>query len=229
MRLPNLKDHKVILLSYSLDQPAEMLAFFRTLLREEEKARLAAMAPSAKDQFLASRGSLRLLVGHYLGCQPAFAFNDRGKPLAKELAFNLSHSAGTALLALARRGPIGVDVEWANPKRNLDRLAKRFYSDAEQTLLQQQSSTNTRNAAFYRFWVRKEAWTKAIGCGLTFPLDRWDVSSCRGAGDVLPSMEQQEAGALTLWDLQLRGDLPAALVAPEGLKPTAIETVTLEN
>src|SRR5262245_26972367 len=71
----------------------------------------------ARQQFVIGRGLLRRLLGHCLGVDPvevAINYSGAGKPVLADtstgLHFNVTHTNGLALLALARR-PVGVDVE----------------------------------------------------------------------------------------------------------------------
>lgn len=98
---------------------------------------------------VASRWALREILGRYLGL-PAdelrFETGRHGKPRLAEpasgLAFNLSHSRGLGLVAVARR-EVGVDVERIRAKRPVD---------------------------FYRRWADREARVKCLGTGLTGPV-----------------------------------------------------------
>jgi hypothetical protein len=101
---------------------------------------------------------------------PPLTLGENGKPqLAVEpgrLAFNLSHSGGLALVALAPGGiDVGVDVERIKERRDLARLAARWLPEddaravAAVTLAEQAS-------VFYPAWTRHEARVKCTGVGL---------------------------------------------------------------
>jgi 4'-phosphopantetheinyl transferase len=124
----------------------------------------------------AARRALREILGGYLGEPPeaiALAVGETGKPrLAASpvaLSFNLSHSGGLALVAVAAGGTeIGVDVERIRPRRDLVRLAARWLpaADAETVAA---ASEATREGVFYSAWTRYEARVKCTGAGISGP------------------------------------------------------------
>src|SRR5947207_1582043 len=137
-----------------------------------------------RERFLAARASLRTILGRYLEFAPdalQFDLGAHGKPsLAKaqnsfELSFNLTHSHELALIAITMGREIGVDVELMRADFAGDEIAERFFSQAEITQLKS-VTPESRLAAFFNCWTRKEAYIKARGEGLSFPLDQFDVS-----------------------------------------------------
>jgi 4'-phosphopantetheinyl transferase len=133
--------------------------------------------------FIAGRGILRTLLGRYLGQQPAslrFTYSAAGKPMLDgstgvEYRFNLTHSNGLALLAVTRRRDVGVDVEHIRPDLEGEQLAERFFSVREVAALRSLPA-ELRRQAFFHCWTRKEAYIKAVGQGLSLPLDQFDVT-----------------------------------------------------
>ena len=85
---------------------------------------------------------------------------------AAVLDFNLSHTDGLALLAVARGGPLGVDVEQFREMSDTEALAKRFYAGDEIDRVLG-SEGLARQRAFFLCWTRKEAVLKSTGVGLT--------------------------------------------------------------
>ena len=163
-------------------EPAQ-LQILATLLCEEERARHDHMAfQRNRDQFTAAHGLLRLLLGRYAALAPEklrFQEGPNGKPYLKgegaDLCFNLSHADDLALLAVARRRELGVDVERISPGACDEELVARLFAAGEirtlHSLPQQQ-----RPAAFFRCWTRKEAFVKALGRGLSLDLKAFEVS-----------------------------------------------------
>ncbi len=151
------------------------------LLNKTEKQRAQRFAfAEHKEKFIITHGVLRILLSHYLRQDPKtikFTHNKQGKPAIpnSELEFNISHSGDLALFAFAKNIPIGVDVEAIKPKIEYEDIAKRFFSPTEYEQLLQ-IPTPTRKTAFFNCWTRKEAFIKAIGEGLSFPLSDFDVS-----------------------------------------------------
>jgi len=125
--------------------------------------------------FIAARGALRMLLGHYLGCDAlslSITRGPHGKPSliapagAARLAFNVSHCEDRALIALGVAGGVGVDIERADRKVDAALLARRCLSTAEQRRLEARPGAQ-RAARFLRYWTHKEAVAKALGAGLT--------------------------------------------------------------
>jgi hypothetical protein len=124
----------------------------------------------------AARAALRAILAAYLGETPdgvALDVGERGKPVLAAspppLSFNLSHSGGLALVAVAAGGiEIGVDVEHLRPRRDLVRLAARWLPAADAEAVAAASEAE-REEVFYGAWTRHEARTKCTGAGLSGP------------------------------------------------------------
>src|SRR5580704_12029589 len=138
--------------------------------------------PRDRQRFAASRSQLRILLAGYLGIDPAavsFSYSEKGKPslgaahAGSNLQFNISHSGGVTLLAFARGREIGVDVEQLRSDFEVEAIARRFFSPSEQRQLAALPAEKSVDA-FFRCWTRKEAYIKAIGDGLSLPLDQFD-------------------------------------------------------
>jgi hypothetical protein len=124
----------------------------------------------------AARSALREILGAYLGEGPdavALTTGGSGKPeLAASpppLSFNLSHSGGLALVAVAIGGTaVGIDVERLRPRRDLARLAARWLPEADAEAVAA-AADEAREEVFYAAWTRHEARTKCTGAGLSGP------------------------------------------------------------
>ena len=157
--------------------------------------------------FIAGRGLLRTILGHYLDLEPSqlqFSYSSRGKPTLvntntpEALCFNLSHSNGLALYAVTRSRSIGIDLEHVRPMPDAEKLAKRFFSPHEyaviSTLLPEQ-----KQEAFFNAWTRKEAYLKATGDGLA-GLEQVEVSLTPGETAALLSI-QGDRQAASRWSM----------------------------
>jgi 4'-phosphopantetheinyl transferase len=149
--------------------------------------------PLDRQRFAASRSLLRILLAGYLATDPAavsFSYSEKGKPslgarhAGSNLQFNISHSGGVSLLAFARGREIGVDVEQLRSDFEVEAIARRFFSPSEQRQLAAMPAEKSVDA-FFRCWTRKEAYIKAIGDGLSLPLDQFDVSLDAGETNAL--------------------------------------------
>ncbi|HKE47546.1 MAG TPA: 4'-phosphopantetheinyl transferase superfamily protein, partial [Rhodanobacteraceae bacterium] len=84
---------------------------------------------------------------------------------------NLSHARNHVLIAVARRQPLGVDIERVDRRIEIDDLSRRFFSLDEGDALAEVPESR-RLAAFIRLWTCKEAVLKALGVGISFGLDK---------------------------------------------------------
>jgi 4'-phosphopantetheinyl transferase len=149
--------------------------------------------PRDRQRFVASRALLRTILAGYLATDPGsliFSYSNKEKPslgpahAGDNVAFNISHSGGIALLAFTRGREIGVDVEQARSNFDIEAIARRFFSPAEQKQLAD-FPVEKRADAFFRCWTRKEAYIKATGKGLSLPLTQFDVALDPGAANAL--------------------------------------------
>jgi 4'-phosphopantetheinyl transferase len=198
-----------------LDRPGHSVATLATLLSPEEEQRAERFYwERERERFVAARGILRIILGHYLDAPPAslrFTQNEHGKPSlardrAKSLSFNISHSGGLALFAVTRERALGVDIERLRTDLDYERLASRFFSPAEAAQLACLKGTDQRVEAFFRCWTRKEAYIKGQGIGLALGLQSFDVSLAPGEPARLVAT-RPDAGEAARW--QLRGLDPA--------------------
>lgn len=127
--------------------------------------------------YISARSGLRHHLGEITGRDPTdlrFTYGAQGKPsLADGPFFNLSHSGDLACLAVHDTIDLGVDIEVHRFVE--DGLAERFFSLTENRALQS-LAPEKRVAGFFRCWTRKEAVIKALGGGLSIPLDAFDVT-----------------------------------------------------
>jgi 4'-phosphopantetheinyl transferase len=189
---------------------------WQKVLSSDELARAARFHfPIDRQRFVASRALLRSILAGYLAMDPGrlnFSYSKKEKPSLGSpwadsgVTFNLSHSVGIALFAFARRRDVGVDVECVRHNRDLEAIARRFFSAHEQQQLAA-FPAEERIESFFRCWTRKEAYIKATGDGLSLPLSQFDVSlgSKETTALLATRPEAEEAGR---WRLQ---DVPGGL------------------
>jgi 4'-phosphopantetheinyl transferase len=168
-----------------LDAPDDAVRRVEHTLSADEQARADRYHfPRDRARFILGRAGLRACLARYLGIEPAdvrFQYGPEGKPgLALEgtpqgLRFNLAHSAGLALLGVARDRELGIDIEALRPMDDADGVAARICS-ARELADYRALPDSERLLAFFRCWTRKEAYVKALGRGLSMALDRCQVS-----------------------------------------------------
>jgi 4'-phosphopantetheinyl transferase len=209
--------------SVALDLPPAGIARIAKVLATDELQRAAEIrSEDARRRFLITRAALRLLLGRHLERDPAeltFGAGPSGKPrLAPDspLAFNVSHSGDLALIALARDMQIGVDVEWLDPRRDTAGVAKRLFTNAERAAIRAAGPQAAREA-FYRHWVAKEAFVKAVARNV-MSVRSFEVVLEAPGGTRLVHVggDPAEAGRWTLAELDLPTDGYVGAVAAEG-------------
>jgi 4'-phosphopantetheinyl transferase len=156
-----------------------------SLLVDDERERAERfLVERERQRFIAGRATLRRLLGERLGVSPRsvrLAAGAHGKPTlarpfsASGLRFNVSHSEDLAAYAFADRREVGIDIEAVRPVEDAERIVRRFFSRSERNDFLSLPAVE-RCFAFFRCWTRKEAFIKAIGEGLSYPLAAFDVS-----------------------------------------------------
>lgn len=182
----NIKRGELHLWRIPLDLPPQKIAILNKTLNDDEIIRANRLLdPAKRENFIASRGSLRLILGQYLDLEPKeiqFEYGAQGKPFIKKslplnLSFNLSHSTDMAVLALTDGLEVGIDIECINTQLDYEKLATQFFSSHERDRLMQFSPLRRRRG-FYRIWTAKEAKLKCLGSGFSQQdsgLDREEV------------------------------------------------------
>jgi 4'-phosphopantetheinyl transferase len=190
-----------------------------------------------RDRFAAARGWLRRILGSCLDVAPErvrLRYGRHGKPeLDAELSrsglrFNVSHSEGLGLCAVARGREVGVDLERVKPLPDLEAVARHFFSRRERSVLQGMRDEE-RLPGFYACWTRKEAFIKATGEGLARPLDRFDVSLEGPARLERVAGDPEEADRWSLVELRPAGGFAAALAVEGPLGRLSVGTVAAEG
>jgi 4'-phosphopantetheinyl transferase len=156
------------------------------ILDEDETARASRFVKASdRRSFTAAHAGLRLVLAAALGRDARgfrFTRGDVGKPGLPDCAveFNLSHSGGIVLIAIASSIEIGADVELIRPMKDRPAITREFLHPGEAADLAALSEAEAE-LAFFRCWTRKEAVSKALGLGLSLPLNEFRVSCRPGA------------------------------------------------
>jgi 4'-phosphopantetheinyl transferase len=210
-----------------LEQPAS----FENILSVDEQARAGRFHfERDRRRYVTGRGSLRLILGRYLGVEPAqirFEYTTYGRPLlagllaGSGLRFNVSHAQTVYLLGVTRNREIGVDVEAIRPLPDALDIAGRFFAPGEQAALRRVPAAD-KEVAFFHCWTRKEAYIKALGSGLSQPLDEFEVSFLAGDPPRLLSVRDKPA-EVERWQLHAftprPGYVAAVIAEGQGWRP----------
>lgn len=152
------------------------------------------------NKYLKREDALRSLISELLSraitCQSLGIHNNMisinktqyGKPYIKgytDFHYNVSHS-GEWVVCAVHNNEIGIDIEQHKP---IDlSIAKRFFCEEEYkelVILQNQSRINH----FYKLWTLKESLFKAIGKGLSIPLNSCRFMITEGDINYRPSID----------------------------------------
>jgi len=181
-----LSEGEVHIWEIALDDPALKTGGpYGEILSEDEKTRASRLIPGVfRDRFVTARGYLRIILGLYLDMPPGelrFEYNKHGKPALpagvnpKNISFNLSHSRSLALCAVTVSGEIGIDVEYPRRVLKAEKILERFFSRGEREYYRS-SPEAEKERAFMSLWTIKEAYSKALGMGLSSDLGNVDLS-----------------------------------------------------
>lgn len=83
------------------------------------------------------------------------------------------------MLAFRTANDVGVDVEFAGRRFDLEDLARGCFSSLEQESMRALSPEG-RIARFFDLWTAKEAYIKALGGGVSIPLQEFSVGIVAG-------------------------------------------------
>jgi 4'-phosphopantetheinyl transferase len=176
LSLVTLQSGSVDVWSCSLEGGETVVKRCHAWLSEEEQVRAARFVrPGDQTRFTLAHGGLRFILGRYESVEPAtlrFRTGATGKPALLDrqgdparLRFNLSHSHGRMLVAVAQGYDVGVDLEQIRDNLEPLKLAERFYTAQEYDSIARRPACD-QALQFYRLWVAKEAFLKAQGTGI---------------------------------------------------------------
>jgi 4'-phosphopantetheinyl transferase len=214
--------NEVHLWSIELTAPLpQALGRARSALRPAEREALervgAVLQPARRERLTLARGALRIVLGHYLELDPrhvALVRDRGGKPRLRErpeLVFSFSHCATLAMVALASRATVGLDVE-ALGRAGVRRRVYRRALGAEGARVLLSLPEGLRESVFLRHWTAREAFGKALGLptGLYAP----EASVCGVPG--VPMLAGKRAGGFSLEQCVSRADTVGAVVLDGG-------------
>lgn len=215
--------------------PDAVAARFRPFLTPGETARAARFRfEHLQRSFTVSRAVLRLLLAQYLHIAPdkvELSYGSKGKPYLAahtELQFNVSHSEDLALFAFTFERGLGVDIEYIRPIKDMHDIANRFFCPEEASELMSLPAY-LRERAFFSCWTRKEAYIKAVGEGLSVPLNSFRVTLRPGEPTrfIHLAHDTTAARAWALHNLDPDHQYAAALAYQDA--PRSIRVITLSE
>lgn len=147
-------------------------------------------------RFVASRAKMRVILARYLHLAPEqlmLSTAHKGKPFLLHpfnIQFNLSHSGEMALLAIGKTHELGVDIEIMS-KRSYLELAQSVFAKEEWIALAK-APLMLQALYFFQIWTQKEAFIKAGGLGLSYPLEKFAVPLGLPSEKIIPDTLHQK-------------------------------------
>ena len=178
----NLPKYPTTVWSLDFIQNHHEISHLFSLLSPQEQERCRTLkTPSLQQAFTTRRGRLRQILTHY---QPhtspqtwEFETNTYGRPILKQyhpLSFNITHTPTQAFCLTSPHTICGIDSERVSPIDINSSFFTHTLTSNEQHLIRSiPSSLHAR--AFTAFWCLKEAHLKALGVGLTSPMNTLEI------------------------------------------------------
>ena len=124
-------------------------------------------------------------------------------PTRSDIFFNISHSGDYAAAAVCTY-PVGVDIQVMRPAK--DALIRKLCRGAE---LDYVMTSQDRSRAFIHLWALKESYIKAIGLGMSFPMNEINFDIRGFSGSLTGRISNKEG----LYLLRDNGDHALAVCA----------------
>lgn len=108
-------------------------------------------------------------------CDMVYETNQNGKPFFREypqIRFSLSHS-GEYVMAAFSDVEIGCDIQ--QMEQTDLKIARRFFAPEEYAYIKEQEEESAQEEAFYRIWVLKESFLKAVGTGMALSMTDFSI------------------------------------------------------
>jgi 4'-phosphopantetheinyl transferase len=174
---------KVSVFYAAVPSSADMIVELAELLDDAEREKAARFAfDKDRSLFITAHALLRHSLWRVTGLSSVqFRVNQFGKPelvspqSEARVRFNLSHSNALAACALSFDYDVGIDVEMADNSITHDEIAAKYFTPDEQAQLTAYDKHGCIDS-FFQIWTLKEAAIKAIGRGLSMPLQDFSVT-----------------------------------------------------
>lgn len=175
--------HEIHIWHFTFNITESINTYWYLLSKDEQDRALKFYFEKDQKTYIFSRGILRLILGQYIGISPKtinLKYSSYGKPFIdplqnkNQLYFNISHTRQHILYAFTKNTEIGIDIEYLKSDIDYQSVAKNVFSTYEyQTITK--APLEKQCVLFYKIWTSKEAFLKAIGLGLSYPLSDFDV------------------------------------------------------
>jgi 4'-phosphopantetheinyl transferase len=168
----------------TVDTPQAHQACFGTLSPAEKQRAECFVFDRHRRQYIFAHGLLRLALSSFVPqIEPSdwsFVTDRYGRPfiaapaIARTVYFSLSHTEGCVACAVSDCEAVGIDVEQIQERRSLFTIARSNFSSEEIDALRGLPPSDLVDR-FFDYWTLKEAYLKARGAGLNFPLNQFSI------------------------------------------------------
>ncbi|NOQ13181.1 MAG: 4'-phosphopantetheinyl transferase superfamily protein [Methyloprofundus sp.] len=171
----------------------------------------------ARKRYIICHGILRQLLAERVNESAANLRIDKaefGKPFLPdhpEISFNMSHSGDILAIAISSLCQLGIDVEYYKTRNTWEGLVKKCFAPEEAEYWYSLNNTE-RKHAFYQFWVKKEAFVKAVGKGITLGLNQCVVNPHHSSSFLRVPELGREANQWQIYSLDVAENEFAAVV-----------------
>lgn len=173
-----------------------------------------------RDRYVKGRFMLRSILGMYLGSDfydQEFYISRYGKPALQDsckdnsIHFNISNSENICVCAFGQYSEIGIDIEKIHDLPDMDRIIARFFSEEEKRRFCSLPLPG-RTQTFFKYWARKEALLKAMGMGMSYPLDKIDIAGNENSPQLVTKIEGSDiSNQWTILDMDIFTGFASAL------------------
>lgn len=179
-----------------------------SLLTDKERNRaLRFKFDRHRNRWVFGRLTLKHLLSSYLNCEALsieLGYGEIGKPYVaspsnNNLLFNYTDSGGLLIYAFSEGIEVGVDLEFLPRETNFEALVRRKLTPDEQTAFYEMP-VDHQQSAFLACWTRKEAYGKALGVGIRYPMS--EVTLCENMQEAVFSLVNDDGDNVLLHQLQ---------------------------
>jgi 4'-phosphopantetheinyl transferase len=168
----------------TVDTPHAHQACLATLSLKEKRRAEGFVFERHRRQYIFAHGLLRFALSSFVPeVKPSdwcFVTNRYGRPFiaapatTRTVYFSLSHTEGCVACVVSGCEAVGVDVEQIQERRSLFTIAHSNFSPQEIDALRLLPPGDLVDR-FFDYWTLKEAYLKAHGTGLNFPLNQFSI------------------------------------------------------
>lgn len=179
INLPPFETHVWYTQPDQIDHEQELSLIYSVLSSQEQARYWRFFNPKVRTEFCAAHSLLRIALSQYHQVLPSewqFTYDANGRPFITwpqelNLHFSLTHTSTLVACAISAQKLIGIDVEDTERSVSHQDIAERIFSKQE---LEEFAAVSppSKGHFFFTIWTLKEAFTKAMGLGLSMPVQQ---------------------------------------------------------